>query len=481
MSPGGAAAARLERSARGQGVVVTSGQQPGLFGGPIYTWSKALSALAFADAVQEATGIPVAPVFWAATDDADFAEASVTRVAVPGGVETLRLPSPPEIGKSLRDVPLPDVSHLIDALARGAGAATNADILITVREAYAAGQTVGGAYVSLLRRLLEPLGIAVLDAGHRAVRRALHPVLRQALMRATEIDEALRARHREITDAGYEPQVPMVSGLSLGFDTSSGERRRVAISDASTTAQNTLADMLGPNVLLRPVAEWSILPTIAYMAGPGELAYFAQVSAVASAMDRDAPLGVPRWSGTIVEPHVRRILDRYELELDELRDPHAAETRLARDRVSAEVREGLGRARARLAELSRDLGAALRTPPMLVSERVIAGSQRDLEHRIDRLERRFTAAVKQRERDMLRDIGTARGALFPDGLPQERALNLIPLIARHGPRLLDLLSERAHEHAAALVGADVQAVAASRPRETAAEHTPPSPSPMARD
>src|SRR5262245_55049600 len=68
----GAAAARLDRVANGRGIVVTTGQQPGLFGGPIYTWSKALSALALADEIESATGIPTAPVFWAATDDADF-------------------------------------------------------------------------------------------------------------------------------------------------------------------------------------------------------------------------------------------------------------------------------------------------------------------------------------------------------------------------------------------------------------------------
>ena len=82
--PTGVAADRLEAAAKG-GFVVTVGQQPGLFGGPLYTWWKALSALAFADALQQATGVPVAPVFWAATDDSDFVEASWTAVATPDG------------------------------------------------------------------------------------------------------------------------------------------------------------------------------------------------------------------------------------------------------------------------------------------------------------------------------------------------------------------------------------------------------------
>ena len=79
---GTAAGERLARSAGGAGILVTTGQQPGLFGGPVYSWSKAMGALALADALERATGMPVAPVFWAATDDSDFAEASVTRVAI---------------------------------------------------------------------------------------------------------------------------------------------------------------------------------------------------------------------------------------------------------------------------------------------------------------------------------------------------------------------------------------------------------------
>ena len=87
--PAGAAAARLERVSRQGGVVVTTGQQPGLFGGPLYTWSKAMSALALADELEARTGIPTAAVFWAATDDADFAEAAATVVARSGGVDEL--------------------------------------------------------------------------------------------------------------------------------------------------------------------------------------------------------------------------------------------------------------------------------------------------------------------------------------------------------------------------------------------------------
>ncbi|HET7584619.1 MAG TPA: bacillithiol biosynthesis BshC [Gemmatimonadaceae bacterium] len=451
ISASGTAAARLARSAGGRGVVVTTGQQPGLFGGPLYTWHKALSALALADALERETGVPVAPLFWAATDDADFAEASVTYVAVPGGVREIALSGRAEASRrgsgaiALRELPLGDVRAQVAELVLGAGSATFADALETVRACYRADATVGEAYVCLLRALLEPMGIAVLDAGHPAVREAALPTLRKAMHAAREIDAALQTRDAEMRRAGYDPQVSHVPGLSLVFHAADG-RQRLPIAQAVEGS----AEPLGPNVLLRPVVERSILPTAAYVAGPAELAYFAQSSAVAAALDTAPPLGVPRWSATIVEPHVGRILDRHALRIEELRDAHAAETRLAGERVPDDVQCALAQLRQTAAEAC-DRMLAPDAARRLLPPAVIAGFHRDLEHRVSRLERRARAAVKRADAQMMHDIATARGSLFPGGAPQERRLNLIPLLARHGPVLLDALRAEASAHAAAVV------------------------------
>jgi hypothetical protein len=121
----GKAKERLEAAAKGRGVVVTTGQQPGLFGGPVYTLSKALSALALADSLQEATGIPVAPVFWAATDDTDFREACGTVVSVPGGAQLLRIDHAEPLGIPMAAMPLGDLSAQLEALKSSAGSAVD--------------------------------------------------------------------------------------------------------------------------------------------------------------------------------------------------------------------------------------------------------------------------------------------------------------------------------------------------------------------
>ena len=467
----GAAATRLDRVADGNGVVVTTGQQPGLFGGPIYTWSKALSALALANALEQACGVPVAPVFWAATDDADFEEARSTLVAVPGGVREISLPERSRSGIPMAAVPLGDMAPPIESLSSGAGSAANGSVMQAVRRAYAnRSATVGSAYVELLRSILEPLGIAVLDASHEAVRTAMHPVMLQALDRRDAIAVSLERRVTEIRSAGLEPQVELVKDLTLVSLTGAGGKERVHRQRASQVRGSAEPGSLGPTVLLRPVAERAILPTVAYLAGPGELAYFAQTSAVAEALGAASPVAVPRWSCTIVEPHIARILERHRIQVDDLAHENAVEMRLAREAMPDGIGRSLSELRSSIEQGIRALGAsALLEGVPLVDPRVTEGARIALNHRVDRLERRVVAALARRASDTATEIATARGALFPRGKPQERALNFIPLVARQGPALMDAMLAEASRHAARLVAPDENVIPEAVETETKAK------------
>jgi uncharacterized protein YllA (UPF0747 family) len=368
--------------------------------------------------------------------------------------------APDRLGQGMRDTPLGDVRPLLRSLERAAGAAVDHGVVDTLAAAYAPEQTVGSAFVTLLRALLEPLGMAVLDAGHPAVRDAERPLMLRALAEADAVDAALRQREAEMRARGFEPQVAHVPGLSLVFESDGGERKRLPLQTATAIAHTDARRDLEPNVLLRPVAERAILPTVAYVAGPSEILYFAQTSAAAEALSAEMPLVVGRWSGSIIEPHIQRILARHTLAIDDLRDPHAALARLVRERLPDDVRAALARYRAALDAAADDFARALsaNTPP-LVPETVAAGARQGIAHRLDRLERRVLAAEKRRQDALVRDIDTARASLFPLGKRQERVLNLMPMLARHGTPLLREMLERAREHAAAIVTADSSTVA----------------------
>lgn len=446
----GTAARRLERVATGGGVVVTTGQQPGLFGGPLYTWFKAMSALSLAGELELRTGVPAATVFWAATDDSDFAEASETTVSVPGGAEVIRIDRPGgEAHVPMSLVPLGDVGAQLEALTRACGSASNGAALDAVRSAYAAGATVGSAYVRLLRSLLEPVGVAVLDASHPAVRAAGSPVLRHALARADALETELKQRATVLKKAGYRAQVAHVAGRTLVFRSTGAGRERVRTKEAAATREDAASD-LSPNVLLRPVMERAVLPTVAYVGGPAEVAYFAQVSAVADTLEAKRPLIVPRWSGVIVEPQIRKILQVIGADVDDFADAHAVETRVTREQLPKGLAKALETARARVGEALDELekadGSAGVLPPA-----VVEGSRHQLLHKLDRLERRYVAATKRKGSELLTDVATARGSLFPNGKPQERSLNVIPFLARYGDDLWDGIRARTREHAASLL------------------------------
>lgn len=446
----GAATARLASVIAGQGVVVTIGQQPGLFGGPLYTLAKAISARALADVLQERCGVPVAPVFWAATDDADAAEAGTVAVATSSGAELLEAPPPDApVGTPLCRAPLGDVGALFDRLLAAAGSATDVEPLATAREAYSPGATVGDAYVRLLVDVLSPLGVTVLDAGHAIVRERMAGVTDAALAGADAVAIALAARGDELRRHGHEPQVADVADLTLVFDWSQGPKSRIPVTRAM--AARSLAPALrSPNVLLRPIAERAILPTVGYLAGPGELAYFAQVSAVADALGQQRPLALPRWSGEIVEPRVERALARLGVSRPELDDPDRAARLLAERALRPSEREALGGVRERIAELEANLLQLAREPGSL-SEAAARGHAARFRFAAARLERRILAAAKRRERDAIALLAVAVGSVRPFGRIQERTLAFLPFVARYGSALLDAMLARAREHATRLV------------------------------
>jgi bacillithiol biosynthesis cysteine-adding enzyme BshC len=443
--PSGVAADRLGAAAKPGGIVVTGGQQPGLFGGPLYVLHKAITLLEMADALAAATGRAVAPVFWAATDDADFVEASHVSVVRHGSLDTLVMAQSEVAGRSMANTPLGDLSDQMARIEEACGSAPDASVLDALRAAYMGGATVGAAYVALLRSLLQPLGIAVLDASHENVRAAGHRTVTLALDRADDVAAALRVRSKAISDAGFHAQVADVPNLSLVFETlEDGTRRRVPLKNAKAIAGSVTRDSLGPNVLLRPIMERQILPTVSYIGGPGEVAYFAQVSAVADALGVAVPRISSRWSGTLMEPQIDAILGRLDATMEDFTDPHAMEGRVARQGVSPGVRGAIAELRAALDASSDLLRRDGQTSDALA--RSIGTMRAGVEHRLERLERRYAAAIKQAGSEDLRDVAMARATLYPNGAPQERVLSFIPFLARYGPAVIAAAREQARAH-----------------------------------
>ncbi|MCC7053360.1 MAG: bacillithiol biosynthesis BshC [Gemmatimonadaceae bacterium] len=447
LRPAGAAAARLARVSGGQGVVVTTGQQPGLFGGPMYTIIKALSALALADRIEAVTGVPTAPIFWAATDDADFAEGARTWLPVGGALQDAVIEGAPREGTMMSHAFLGDMAVPAALLRRAAAGAAWPEYIRAACAAYQEGTTVGNAFVELMREILMPLGITVLNAAHPSVRHQSAPLLRRALAEASVIDAALRERTAVLRGAGFTPQVELLPDRSLVFVVRNGVKERASVSGAAAVLPRVSDDLLSPNVLLRPIVERALLPTVAYMAGPGEMAYFAQVSAVAEALRVASPLALPRTSLRVVTPEVQATLVAHGQSPEAMRDTRALVHTLAADATPDAAMDALTSLRA---QIHRTI-SALRTAGTTLPPAALDGAVAQFTHRADRLERRVLAATKRSIGERLRRVAQAQAFLWPQQAPQERVVNPLPWLARHGTPLLDAMQQACAEDAATLV------------------------------
>ncbi|MDZ7632240.1 MAG: bacillithiol biosynthesis BshC [Gemmatimonadaceae bacterium] len=445
--PKGSRLRRLARVSGGQGVVVTTGQQPGLYGGPLYTIAKALSALALANRLEAMTGVPTAPIFWAATDDADFAEGATTWIPSAGALRDLRLQSPPPEGTMMSHAFLASMDDVNAALRQAAAGSAWPETIRAACAAYHEGTTVGNAYVELMREILMPLGITVLNAAHPSVRHQSAPLLRRALAEAAGIDEALQANARTLRDAGFTPQVDLLPDRSLVFVVRNGVKERASVSGAAAILPRVSDDLLSPNVLMRPVVERALLPTVAYMAGPGELAYFAQVGAVAAALSVAAPLAVPRTSVRILTPDVQQTMARLGQSADSLRDTRALVRRMASDAAPDAAIDAVAALRAQI----RHTAEAIRRSNTALEPAALDGAVAQFAHRTDRLERRLLAASKRTITEQLRRVDQVQSLIWPHGAPQERVVNPLPWLARYGTPLLDRLLQACDDHAAHLV------------------------------
>ena len=452
---------KLERIARGDGFLVTTGQQPGLFGGPLYTIHKALSALALARRLEALLETPVLPLFWVASDDHDWDEANHTYLLDPANaLHRLELDGDPDSHRSMGARPLDGAAER--ALSKLADILPPSDfrpaILKRLEAAYGAG-TVAEAFTETMAGLLEGLGLGLVDAQDPVVRRLDRDVIRRELEHAEAHERALGEQTGRLEALGYEAQVPILPGASNVFyeDGEHGRERllreegswvlrasRRNLSDGELWGLYEEApDRFSANVVLRPVVESAIFPTLAYVGGPGETRYLAQTGCLFEAHGVGMPVVFPRLSVTLVEGKVRKVLDKFGLGEDAFltRPVHEVVSDVVRDDVPDEVQAAVGRLRRSLLEGYQGLyEAAEGIDPTLKGP--IFGARNDGFKALSEVEKKIRHHVKLAEETELEQIEKAAVNLAPEGKPQERMLNVHQYLARYGDGLIPAILEK---------------------------------------
>jgi len=432
----------LERLAQPGTVAVVTGQQVGLFSGPAYTVYKVLHAVKLAAWLSE-NGLPAVPVFWLATEDHDFAE--VNHVWVfgqdhrPAKLEMRRSAGTQPVGEVT--LANPPIEELRAALA---GLPFADEVSAMVAETYTPGATMGEAFSALLRRMLAKFDVVQIDPMQPEVRQLAAPLLRSAVEAAPELTQAVLARNQELQTAGYHSQVHVEEQTSFVFLLENGKRLALrrngdeyGINGRRFTAAELAAraESLSPNALLRPVVQDSMLPTVAYVGGPAEIAYFAQSSALYDRLLGRMPVAVPRAGFTIVDQRTDKLLSRYYLRLQDLfhGEEHLRGLIAAR-LIPPSVRQAAGEAsstvNASLEHLRRELAAF---DPTLV--KVADRSLAKIRHQLSKIERKTAAEALRRDQRAAADASSIYGLIYPERHLQERLYSFLPFLAKHGPDL----------------------------------------------
>jgi bacillithiol synthase len=450
--------ANIDRLKRGALAAVT-GQQVGLFGGPLFSIFKALTAVKLA-AEATSAGVGCVPVFWLATEDHDLAEVNHIALAAAQG--------PPKrivIGsRGVADAPVgtisfgPEIEPVVEQAAALLG---DSEITAWLRDSYRQGETLGSGFARLFARLFAEWGVILLDPADKDFHILAKPLFRAAIERAPELDEALLARGKALEAAGYHQQVKVTPASTLLFEVKNGSRAAMRRKGNGTGAEfvagheklsaQQLLDRIdatpedfNPNVLFRPVMQDFLLPTLVYTGGAAEVAYFAQVGVVyEKLLGRVTPV-LPRFSATLLEPKPERILNRYKLSLpDVFQGPEKVRELIAAQSLPADLQSRLEDAYMSVEKSMTNLRKSIGKLDSTLQGAADHARMR-MRYHVDRLQGQAARAEIERNEVIRRHADALSNALFPNKMLQEREIAGVSFVARYGPGLLTTLYEKIH-------------------------------------
>ena len=456
---GPAALSNIDRLRQSDSVAVVTGQQAGLLTGPLYTVHKAITTVATADRLRS-LGVNAVPVFWAATEDHDFDEVSTANV-INGDGRIARLEYSPvgkAAGRSVGEVTIgTEITELLDTLFRHLGSTEfTPGLRRSVEESWQPGAGFGVAFERQLAHIFAEYGLVMIDPLHAGLKKLAAPLYSRAAALAGQMVEAMRHRGTELERAGYHEQV-LVEDHYFPLFWHDGIGRRLALQRTEDgvyaakdgTHRFTIDELVrltlteprrfSPGVMLRPVVQDYLLPSICYIGGGAEIAYFAQNSEAYRVLERPITPILPRQSFTIVASKHRRTMERFGLTLADLFDGvdqnlQKIGSRSMAHGVSKHFEEALKAVDQKFAVLRQDLSSLDKTLVGPLEKR-----RRKIIYHIESLRRKASLAEARHDSTVERQLREAMTALVPNGHLQERVLNVTGFLNKYGPYLIKWL------------------------------------------
>lgn len=430
---------------------VFSSQQTAIFGGPMYTIYKALTAAKLAEKFQETLKCPVVPCFWMATDDHDFEEVRWASFLQRSGelTTTSYNPSNDPSGIPVAEITFDEnVKELVESVESSLIDTEFKRALVeSVKEFYSPGRKLSEAFARLFNYFLGDRGIILVDPNFPGMKDFFIGVFTREILYHTKTQQLFEQRTGQLLKNGYHAQVHKTGENLNLFYHDRGRRNLVIYGDSycpDGSSDKFLPEELlkiaekspqrfSTNVLLRPLAQCAAFPTLCQVVGPSELAYFAQIEPLFEFFEVPFPVVYPRSGMTIVEPQIKRILNKYKLNLPELKSElEGTIGRVVEKLFPSETAEAVMSLQDHFnGDLEKYAGMLQKTD--LEGYQLIINFKKHIDYKLKQLQKKLKTTNKKRHKELASQIRRTYAFLFPANKLQERVISPVYYANKFGP------------------------------------------------
>jgi len=454
-----AALTNLDRLQNKEALAIVTGQQMGIYGGPMYTMLKTVSVIHLARKLERKVERPVVPVFWLADEDHDYDEVRGLNIINKDGLEHFSLPP--------KENPVPTVAELtipeeIDPMRRELKESMydtdfSDDLWELLDSCFQPGKTFFQSFGSFISSLFSKHGLVLAGSNYPEIKNITGSVLEESVTEANAIRQELAAQTTRL-DESFHQQVTLydsnlfyldeegarvkISSNSQGWHTDAGQSWD---KEQLVTEICQHPERFSPNVFMRPILQDLLLPTLGYVAGPGETAYYGQMKGMYACFDMEMPIIFPRLSATFVEPAIDRIRNElpfdfheYEERIEDLESGYVDRTeQYDLEKIFGEWKQEVKQLAVPHKDRISDIDSTL--------EAAVEKSTARYFGELDKLKGKVYRAVKKRDDIQLKRIRRIKANLFPGNELQERMLASIFYMNKYGVDLWDRLLESLNE------------------------------------
>ncbi len=446
----------IEALGKDDTLTVVTGQQMVLGTGPLFTIYKTISAIKYAQRVEQVTGRKTVPVFWLADEDHDFAEIAEIHIPDNNGVRTFEIEEHDEkkgFAVSRRNAG-PHFQVFLEWLEEVLPDTEFRPEILNLLNNACKHNCFKASFASILSRLFSKYGLIFAGSDHPGIKKFVSSELLAAVQKNVQSIEELNKQSEKIAEA-FHVQAKIQDTLLFFHDEKKGRTRLERMDDNTWVAGDkkfTISDLedltvekpeaLSPNVFLRPILQDALLPNIAYVAGPGEIAYYAQMKSLYSVFDQEMPIIVPRLSATLVESGIKRASDelpfafpKYQIRIEDLEQEFIARnSEDDLDKLFSDWKADINASTEKYTETIEKYDASLKNS----AEGMTIGYLKSL----DKLYQKLRKSIKHKEDIQLQRIARVKNNIYPNDGLQERTFASLYFLTKYGLDIFDEVFEQ---------------------------------------